>query len=160
MNSELFKSAVATVFRRKGKTLLTEEEFLYTVSMELRWFKPNTEARKFLENARLLDLLRERDGYLHPSFSLDDREIKPVINPPLELAQETTDIVSIVVSMLSSKLGLPGNEVLAQINRLKKEKNIETQAAAIELGLKHGLDVTMLASKALSEITRGYARPT
>jgi hypothetical protein len=157
MNKELFKSAIATVFRRKGKTLLSEDEFVYAVSMELRWFNPSA-ARRLLENAKRYGLVTIRQGGITPSFSLEDRDLKPVVSPPSELAEEETDIVSTVVSELSSKLNVPRNELLAQINRLKREKNIETLAAAVEIALKNGMEVSHLAGLALQELARQYGK--
>ncbi|MEM3852457.1 MAG: DUF2240 family protein [Methanomassiliicoccales archaeon] len=149
--SELPKSVIATIFRRKGKTILTEKEFIYTISMELRWCKPAA-AKTLLEDWKRLDFLKRTAAGLTPAFSLDDATLKQLTALPEELTAEE-DVVSRIVKLLSIKLGLPKSEILAKINKLKKEKNIETQAAAVELALQSRLQVSDLAELALQELS-------
>ena len=45
---------------------------------------------------------------------------------------------------------------MARINRLKRELNIETQAASILVAAQQGIDVSGLAAAALEELMGSY----
>lgn len=157
MNTDNLKSSVAAIFRRKGKRHLTDEEFIYTASMELRWFPP-AKAASFLRNAKIFGLVTSTTEGLTPTFSIEDSSLSQIISSPEEVAEETVDLVAAVVDMVSTSAKLPKSEILARINRLKKELNLETQASAILVAAQSGLDVETLAQGGLDELIRSYGK--
>lgn len=155
MNTDNLKSSVAAIYRRKGKRYLTEEEFIYAASMELRWFTP-AKAALFLRNAKIYGLLSSTTEGLTPTFSVDDSTLSQVITSPAEVAEETVDVVAAVVDLVSTSAKLSKSEVMARINRLKKELNLETQASAILVAAQAGQEVETLAQGGLDELLKSY----
>lgn len=157
MNVELLKSAVAAIFKRKGKKYVTEEEFIFAASMELRWFPP-VKASIFMKNAKKYGLLAATKEGLTPTFRLEDADLSQVISSPQEVADETEspNPVATIVELVSQRTGQPKSEVLSRINRLKRELNLETQASAVLVASQSGLDVTQLAKNALDELIANY----
>lgn len=66
---------VAIVFKRKGKSLLSEREFINTILFDLRWSDPGkspkitaVDAQKILDAAKAAGLLTITEGALKPTF--------------------------------------------------------------------------------------------
>ena len=66
---------VAIVFKRKGKSLLSEREFINTILFDLRWSDPGkspkitaVDAQKILDAAKVAGLLTINEGALKPTF--------------------------------------------------------------------------------------------
>lgn len=155
MNTDLLKSAVAAIFRRKGKKFVTEEEFIFAASMELRWFPP-AKAALFLKNAKSYGMVAStRDG-LTPTFPLDDQGIEQVISPPASVVEETQNPVATIVDIICSKTKQTKSEVMARINKLRRELNLETQASAVLVAAEAGIEVAALAQSALDELIESY----
>lgn len=157
MNTDLLRSAVAAIFRRKGKKYLTEEEFIFAASMELRWFPP-ARAASLLKNAKIYGMVSSTLEGLTPTFSIEDKNLSQVISPPADAAEEVVDLVATVLDLVSAVAKQPKSEVMARINRLKKELNIETQTSAILVAAQSGLDVEALAQGGLDELIRNYSK--
>ncbi len=64
--SELQKS-IAVLYKSKGREELTEKEFVFSASMDLRWFSPK-EAQKLMEAGLTGGFLERRNGSLVPTF--------------------------------------------------------------------------------------------
>jgi hypothetical protein len=154
--TEKLKEAVAAIYRRKGKRTLSGDEIKFTCSMELRWFPPE-KAEVFFHNARAAGLLVSREGGYAPAFDVDDRRIKHVIKPDDSIARGSADLVTEIVEFIASSLKQSRSEVLGKINRMKKEMDIETPAAAVLAGLREGLDMKDFALLALDELRRIYS---
>ena len=152
---ELLKSSIAAIFRRKGKKYITDEEFIFAASMELRWFPP-AKAAAFLKNAKRYGLVVASKEGLMPSFDPDGSDIVQIIEAPLEVAEEAQNPVAEIVDIIGSKTREPKSEIMARINKLKRELNIETQAASILVAAQNGIDVSGLAAAALEELMGSY----
>ncbi|MBX8632267.1 MAG: DUF2240 family protein [Thermoplasmata archaeon] len=148
--------AVAAIYRRKGKKTLTEEEIKFTASMELRWFSPDR-ANTFFRNAMRKGLLVAKDGRYAPSFDVNSRAIRQTIRPDESVADEPEDVVSEIADLISLKLGLGRTEAMSRINRIRKEMDVETPAAAVMAGLREGIDMTEYAKIALDDMVKTYA---
>lgn len=156
MKVEQLRAAVATIFRRKGKHIMNEEEFLYEASIGLRWYTPS-KAAIFLSNAKKFGLITANRDELRPSFDLDG-DIEHIIKAPEELAEENQNPVVSIVDMICDRTGQPKSEVMSRVNRLKRELNLETQAAAVLIAAQHGIDVSPLAQAAADELLRSYRK--
>ncbi|MDH2905451.1 MAG: DUF2240 family protein [Methanomassiliicoccales archaeon] len=152
---QALKTAVSAIFRRKGKKTITEEEFVFAASMELRWFPPDR-AALFLRNAKRAGLILQKEGGICPSFDINSKDIKQVITPPLTIAEEPGDAAAEIVEAIASSLRLSKSEAMARVNRVRKELNLETAAAAVLVGLKEHLDMSEYAELALDEMRRNY----
>ena len=155
-DTEKLREAVAAIYRRKGKKTLTEEEIKFACSMELRWFPPE-KAEVFFHNAKTVRLLVAREQGYAPAFDVDDRRIRHVIKPDESIVLKDADLVSGIVEFIASSLKQSKSEVMGKINRMKKEMDIETAAAAILVGLKEGLEMGEFAGLALDELQHTYA---
>ncbi len=151
------RAAVSAIFRRKGKKTITEEEFRFAASMELRWFPPD-KAGMFLSNAKRAGLIEHKEGGICPTFDINSPDIKQVITPPPGIADEPGDVAAAVVDVVATSLKLSRSEVMARVNRVRKGMNLETAAAAVLVGLKENIDMTEFASLALDELRRNYHR--
>jgi hypothetical protein len=152
---EALKSAVSAIFRRKGKKTITEEEFRFAASMELRWFPPDR-AVAFLKNAKRAGLIMQKDGGISPSFDINSHDIKQVITPPASIADEPADAVGEIVEAIATRLKLSKSEVMAKVNRVRRDLNLETAAAAVLVGMKKKLNMAEYAGLALEEMRRNY----
>ena len=81
--SELQKS-IALLFRRKGKDSLTEREFVFSASMELRWFSPK-EAQKLLDLGLTGGYLQRKNGGISPTFDYATMEVPLDYKPGQEI---------------------------------------------------------------------------
>lgn len=152
---EALKSAVSAIFRRKGKKTITEDEFRFAASMELRWFPPDR-AATFLENAKRAGLILQKDGGISPSFDINSHDIKQVITPPASIADEPADAVGEIVEAIAFRLKLSKSEVMARVNRVRRDLNLETAAAAVLVGMAERLNMIEYAGLALEEMRRNY----
>jgi hypothetical protein len=81
---EELKSGVALIFRRKAKDLLTEKEFVFSASMDLRWFN-YTDAMKFLEMAVAHHMLKREGKAVTPTFDHRKLELPATFRPSPDL---------------------------------------------------------------------------
>lgn len=142
---EELKRTIAVLFRRKGKGSITEKEFVFSASIDLRWFSPKA-AQKLLDIALQLNLISRRNGELSPNFNIED------IHVPLEF-KPTEDILNIqeesLLSRIISKLSeskLERRDLVARINALQKRFGVDIEIAALILGNDLGMDMKELIS--------------
>lgn len=81
--SELKKS-IAVLFRRKGKEILTEQEFVFSASMDLRWFSPK-DAQKLLDISLSGGYLSRKNGDVMPTFDTSEVEVPLDYRPTREI---------------------------------------------------------------------------
>ena len=87
MPEDDLRNGVALIFRRKAKDLLTEREFVFSASMDLRWFS-YTDAMKFLELAISSGLIRREGKAITPTFDFRKLELPTAFKPSAELVKE------------------------------------------------------------------------
>jgi len=80
--------ALAQLFWKKGKSSLTEKEFVFAASLDLRWFTPK-EAQKFLDISMDSELLALDDDKVKPTFDYKSVEIPKGYAPTIELLQSS-----------------------------------------------------------------------
>lgn len=150
---EKLKQTIAVIFRRKGKTSITEKEFVFSASIDMRWFTPKS-AQKLLDMALQMKLLSKSNGELTPNFNLDEVEV------PLEF-KPTEDILDVRVEDLLSRLltklqesRLDRKELAARMNALQAMYGIEPEAAALVLGNDVGVDLKEYIPSVEEEIAK------
>jgi hypothetical protein len=138
---ENIKQAIAVLFQRKSKDSLTEKEFVFSASIDMRWFTPKA-AQKLLDIALQLNLLSKTEGELRPNFDIEKVAV------PLEF-KPSEDILDVKVEDLLSKLvnRLVGaqhekKKVVTMIGRLQEEYGIEPEVAALLLGNDFKVDLS------------------
>ena len=137
---ENLKQTIAVLFRRKGKSSMTEKEFVFSASIDMRWFTPRT-AQQLLDLSLKLNLLIKTDSEISPNFDIDEVEV------PLEF-KPTEDILEVKPENLLSKLinkleasGIERKELVAKINTLQQKYGLEPEVAALMLGNDLGIDI-------------------
>ena len=160
MSLELLQHTVGSLFKRKGKDIITSKELELLMSMELRWFEPG-EARKLCDLAVKLGILDQTKNGLAPKFDLNSMDIPLDFKPPenlitsLEDAQESLFIQ--VVNSICVSTDLKQEQVIAEINRTQADLNdlLSLEVLAILYAKEKGVDVdeyiTQVKNKLVSD---------
>jgi len=145
MTAEL-KKCLTMIFRRKGKELLGEHEFVYAASMDLHWFPPK-EAQKLLEVAMREGLLKLSQGMLSPTFELVDENLELDYRPSDDMLKshtkpEKNDLFYDITSKIMSGAKLPKKEVVSKINKMRERMDIDIEVAALLVARGYEIDIS------------------
>lgn len=151
------KRTIALLFKRKGRTTLTEKEFVFSASMDLRWFPPK-EAQKLLDMGLRRGLLSNAEGKLQPTFDVESVEVPLDFSPTAEVFKQGDDLFQRILDHLNHSSGIPRKEIVARINALQSRMGVYAEVAGLIVGLEMGLDMKPLYS-AVEELIR-QRRPT
>jgi hypothetical protein len=139
--SELQRS-IAVLFRRKGKELLTEREFVFSASMDLRWFSPK-DAQKLLDMGVGGGFLERKNGNLMPTFDTSSVQVPLDYRPPkevlLECVKRSTDLFTEIVEKIVKTKSVPKREVVSRVNRKQEMLGIDVEPAALLVAYDYGL---------------------
>ncbi|MCK5561981.1 MAG: DUF2240 family protein, partial [Thermoplasmata archaeon] len=84
MSITILQQVITSLYKRKGKEIIPANDLELLASMELRWFDPG-DARKVIEGARSMGLLKETEDGLKTTFDTDTVEIPIGFKPPKNL---------------------------------------------------------------------------
>ncbi|MCL1984709.1 MAG: DUF2240 family protein [Methanomassiliicoccaceae archaeon] len=150
----LLKYTAAAFFRNKGKSVVTEREFVMGISMDLRWMPPaDTEV---LLSLLLSEKVLEKDGeYLRPAFDLRSVDVPLGFRPPADMLKKEKRPSSAVRTapaagddMLSELmaeaegLGIKRKDFIISINSIQKRINADIEIAALLMLRENGVDVS------------------
>jgi hypothetical protein len=89
------EKTVAIVYKRKGKNLISEKEFLNTLLFNMRWSDPGKtpkidakDAQRILDAAKSSGLLITKEGMLQPAFDYRSIDIPLNFQPSSEVLRE------------------------------------------------------------------------
>jgi hypothetical protein len=93
------QNAIAVVFKRKGKSMLSEKEFINTLLFDLRWSNPGSKSPKItaIDSQKILDagikggLLVLQEGALKPVFDYKSIDIPLNYQPSRSVLDELTE---------------------------------------------------------------------
>jgi hypothetical protein len=153
--SELQRSIVL-LFRRKGKEFLTEREFVFSASMDLRWFSPK-DAQKLLDAGLTGGYLRKKEGNVFPTFDMNGVDVPLDYKPTkemLELAPKAqVDLFSEIVDKIVKTKAVPKREVVSRVNKKQELLGIDVEPAVLLVASDYGLLVdNSFIERAESEI--------
>jgi hypothetical protein len=121
------EKTVAIVFKRKGKSMLSEREFINTLLFDLRWSDPGkspkivaVDAQKILDAAVKAGLLTLNEGVLKPSFDYKTIEIPLNFMPSKTVMEEIGGVPKPTQSVMPSP---------APSSSIKEENKVETKAS-------------------------------
>jgi len=141
--SDLEKS-IALLFRRKGKGLLTEQEFVSSASFDLRWFSPK-EAQKLLDISLTGGFLQRKNGHVVPTFDMDKVQVPLDYRPGKEVleqaAKRPADLFSEIVDRIVKTKAVPKREVVSRVNKKQEMLGIDVEPAALLVASDYGLSV-------------------
>lgn len=174
----------AAFFRSRGKSVVTEKEFLMGASMNMRWM-PYGDAERLL--AVLIDSgVVEKDGeYIRPKVDVNSLDVPISYRPPAELLdmirsyvpEKTRSDASPVASepsgplakttasddgedvfqVLMSKatgMGIDRKEFLSSCRAVQKKMNIEIEVAALMVLRDNGADVSQMIGQVHDAVLR------
>ncbi|MBM4249763.1 MAG: DUF2240 family protein [Euryarchaeota archaeon] len=153
---EELRNAVALIFRRKAKDLLTEKEFVFSASMDLRWFN-YTDAMKLLEMALSRNLLRREGKAVLPTFDHRGLELPATFRPSPELlrgapgaggggAKET--VFMRLVDAISKASKKDRSSVISRINKKRELLRVDAEVLALLVAREDGLDIAPFLDEA------------
>ncbi len=163
---------VAHVFRKKGK-VTSISEFVFALSLDLKWFSPD-QAELVLTNAERRGLVRITDEVVEPLFDIHSVEIPIDFRPSqsiidhqeqsadatagkggalLEEVSEERTIIDRVVEQLSGVKSK--QEVIRLINDTQERLGIvETDAVALLVARTCGIDVSGMIDEVYDRLVR------
>lgn len=142
--SEIERS-IAVLYRRKGKEVLTEKEFVFSASMDLRWFSPK-DAQKLLDAGLAGGLLKRVDGNLLPTFDYGKIDVPIDYRPDTKLLKNASvrrkgDLFSEMVDTISRSRSVPKREIVSKVNKKQERMGIDIEPAVLLVAYDYGLDV-------------------
>lgn len=138
------ETAIAQIFRKKGKASLAEKDFVFAASLDFGWFSPK-EAQKMLEVSLENELLSIEDGQVKPTFDHKAIEIPKGFAPTAELLQTNVQPKGIflkIVESISRKTNLPAKDLISQINQTQDRMGVEVEVAALIVARNFDVDVS------------------
>jgi len=141
--SELEKS-IAVLYRRKGKETLTEREFVFSASMDLRWFSPK-DAQRLMEAGLSGGFLERKNGTVAPTFDLSRIEVpldyKPTKEALREASSRSADLFSEIVEKIVRTKAVPKREVVSRVNKKQELLGIDIEPAALLVASSYGIEM-------------------
>jgi hypothetical protein len=153
--SEIQRS-IALLYRRKGKDFLTEKEFVFSASMDLRWFSPK-DAQKLLDMGISGGYLKKKNGTIVPTFDTTVIDVPLDYKPGIEIFEHAPkrqqDLFSEIVDKIVKSKSVPKREVVSRVNRKQELLGIDVEPAALLVASDYGVSVeNSFIERATSEI--------
>jgi hypothetical protein len=148
------ETCLAVLFKRKGKNVLTEREFLFAASLDFRWFSPK-EAQALLDVALKRGLIARVEDYVKPTFDYKDVEAPLSFRPSKEVLvgeKEELSLFAQLLQMISEKGGLKKRDAVARINKVQERLGIDVEVAALIVAKELQIDVTPFYDPVRNEI--------
>jgi hypothetical protein len=168
MAEDDLRKGVALIFRRKAKDILTEREFVFSASMDLRWFS-YSDAMRFLELAVASGLIRREGRAITPTFDYRKVELPANFKPSLELpkdasgpaAQPGKDTLFIrLVDATGKKTGEDRSSVISRVNRRREQLNADAEVLALLVAKESGIDIAPYLDEAEKLVKERIAQRT
>jgi hypothetical protein len=136
--------SIALLFRRKGKDLLTEKEFVFSASMDLRWFSPK-EAQRLLDVGITGGLLQKKNGSIVPTFDTSSVDVPMDYRPGKDIFEQIPnkprDFFSEIVDRIVKTKSVPKREVVSRVNKKQELLGIDVEPAALLVASDYGLSM-------------------
>jgi hypothetical protein len=153
------RMTAAAFFRNKGKNVVTLNEFVMTVSMDLRWMMPG-------EAERLLALLSDHghvkkdNEYVRPSFDVHAADIPLGFRPTAEILKRARpkrapdgDLLAELMNIAESS-GIKRKDFIVSVNAIQKRINVDIEIAALLMLRENAIDVSGYADAAYQLIAK------
>ncbi len=141
---------VALPFKKRGKNSLKISDFIFALSLDMKWGPPE-KVRVLLMEAEKEGLVRIDGDSVH-SLSRDDIEIPVGFKPA-----STESIFERAVRLISSKTGMSRKEIIAMINERQDslQRLVELDAVALLVARELDIDVSDMAKEAYQLLILG-----
>ncbi|MDH7509278.1 MAG: DUF2240 family protein [Methanomassiliicoccales archaeon] len=150
---EEIMTCLALVFKRKGKSVLSEKELVFSVSMDYRWFTPK-EAQKLLEIGLKKGLLTKIDGLIKTTFDYKKVEIPINFKPSKKVLEDVKEEPSLFSKILNriTAAGISRREAVARINKIQERLAIDVEVAALAFAKEVGVNIDDLIDETWKEV--------
>src|SRR3990172_10877647 len=130
---------VSMPFKRKGKDVLKDTEFILALSIDLKWFDPE-QAKTILGGAERSGLLRREGELVRPSFDISKVEIPSGWRPRSPDIEKKT-IFERIIERIIAGTGIEKRKVIAMVNKKQEElsKQVEIEVSAILVAIENGV---------------------
>lgn len=148
------ETCLGVLFKRKGKNVMTETEFMLTVSFDYRWFTPK-EAQTLLDISIKRGLLVRTEEYLRPNFDVKDVEASLSFRPSKDVLSGDKEEVSLfaqLIQLISDKGKLKKRDAVARVNRTQERLGVDVEVAAVLVARDLGADVAPFLDQVRKEI--------
>lgn len=150
---EQLKQVVAYIFKGKGKEIMSEQEFVFSVSMDLHWFSPE-DCKKLLSTCIQADILVKEPSGLRPNFDFKNFPLPIDFKPSRDILEYKRDLFLEILTVIEKNTKLERRAIIAEINKLQNGLNIEVEVAALLLAKKNNIDVL----RYISDVERAVSK--
>ncbi len=154
--TEDLKKILASIFKIGKGDGLTKKEIENILSYSLRWFDPDG-SRKVISAAVGSGLIQLNPDQMYiPIFDPEEVEMEVGYTPPkdIDLSNLTRPLIERLIEAVMTS-GMKKREVVKEINRMGEEKGLLFPAAAIYVGISHGVDMSPFYNEAENFIMYG-----
>jgi len=148
------ETCLALLFKRKGKNVLSEKEFVFSASMDFRWFSPK-EAQALLETGLKRGLLEQTEGFVKPTFDYKNIEIPVNFKPCKDILKEVEPEPSVFAEILEATAKATGQkkrDIVARVNRTQDRLGVDIEVAALAVAKDAGVDISPFMEKVRKEV--------
>lgn len=149
------QQVLALLFKRKGKGVLSEKEFVFSASIDFRWFTPK-EAQQLLDLGLRNRLLERTNGFIKPTFDYKRVEVPLDLRPGKEVLTPLEDdqpLFPRLLDKISRDSGLKKREIVARINRIQERLGVDIEVAALVAAQDLGLPIETMIPEVKREIS-------
>jgi hypothetical protein len=139
---------VATPFKKRGKKSLKMSDFVFALSLDLKWGPPD-KVRALLQEAADEGLVRIEGDYVHAAFDEDQAEVPVGFRPSKE-----EDIFEKGIRLIVSATGMARKEAISMVNERQDSLQglVNLDAATLLVAREMGIDVRDLAQEAYQNL--------
>jgi len=139
---------VATPFKKRGKSSLKISDFIFALSLDLKWGPPE-KVRALMREAEAEGMVRMEGDMVHALFDLAAVEVPLGFKPSTE-----EGILDQGIRLITSHTGMSRKEVIAAANEKQDslKKLVELDAVVLLLAREMGIDVKDLAGQAYQNL--------
>lgn len=139
---------VATPFKKRGKKSLKISDFIFALSLDLKWGSPE-KVRALLREAQAEGMVKMEGEMVSAGTDLEAVEVPLGFKPSTE-----EGILDQGIRLITSQTGMSRKEVIALANEKQDslKKLVELDAVVLLLAREMGIDVHDLAEKAYENL--------
>ncbi len=139
---------VATPFKKRGKASLKISDFIFALSLDLKWGSPE-KVRALLREAEAAGMVKIEGEMVHASFDEKEMEIPVGFKPSTE-----EGILERGIRLITSQTGMSRKEVIALANERQDalKKLVDLDAVVLLVARELGLDVSAMADEAYQNL--------
>ncbi len=139
---------VATPFKKRGKTSLKISDFIFALSLDLKWGPPE-KVRALLREAESEGMVKMEGDMVNAVFDAAAVEVPMGFKPSTE-----EGIMDQGIRLITSHTGMSRKEVIALANEKQDslKKLVELDAVVLLIAKEMGIDVEELASQAYENL--------